>query len=232
VETSTHRTLKQLAAAYLRRHGCQAIATEVRCPSSAYRVDVAGYRDTTGVPRERRPPPTTVIVECKGARGDFLRDCGQRDALLAHRRELERLRRHIEERRIRVHEPHLRVSGSSLFAELEEWDFSGIRMRGDRRILRTIARIERKLYGQTKFFTIARYRLADRLYLAAPRGMIKRGEIPPGWGLLEQCADGLRVEVEAPVQGCSPERRQRLLRNIAVAASRTVLASEAVRCRA
>jgi hypothetical protein len=212
VETSTHRTLKQLAAAYLRRHGCQAIATEVRCPSSAYRVDVAGYRDTTGVPRERRPPPTTVIVECKGARGDFLRDCGQRDALL--------------------HEPHLRVSGSSLFAELEEWDFSGSRMRGYRRVLRTIAGIERKLYGQTKFFTIARYRLADRLYLAAPRGMIKRGEIPPGWGLLEQCADGLRVEVEAPVQGCSPERRQRLLRNIAVAASRTVLASEAVRCRA
>ena len=90
------------------------------------------------------------------------------------------------------------------------------------------------LYGQTKFFTIARYRLADRLFLAAPYGMIRRSELPPGWGLLEcptrwlrpdafcRRADtgALRLTVEPTSRPAPTEYRQRLLRNIAVAASR------------
>jgi len=222
METTNHLQLKHLAVGFLRSLGCRAVATEVGCPIARYRVDVAGYLD-----REHEGPvdPRTVMVECKQSRGDFLRDSRERDQLLAEQAELDRLRRGIEERRVKVHEPHLRRSGSALFPELEIWDFDASRLRGYRRVVRRIRRLERRLYGETKFFMIARYRLADRLYLAAPRGLIGRGEVPAGWGLLEHHRDGesLREAVEAPSMSTRPVHRHRLLRNIAVAASRTVL---------
>ena len=235
MESSSHLELKYLAVGFLRDLGCRAVATEVGCPIARYRVDAAGYLDREHddpdrwrSPRSRPDPvdPRTVMVECKQSRGDFLRDSRERDRLLAERAELDRLRRGIEERRVKVHEPHLRQSGSALFPELEVWDFQASRLRGYRLVVRRIRRLERRLYGETKFFMIARYRLADRLYLAAPQGLIRRSELPAGWGLLEQCRDGepLRVSVEAPSMSTRPVHRLRLLRNIAVAASRTVLA--------
>ncbi len=239
VETDAHQHLKRLALEYLRRRGGQALATEVRCPIARYRVDVAGYLDTdpeagngAGGRRPRRCEPRTVMIECKQTRADFLRDRRDADRLLDLRQELERMRRAIEERRIKVHEPHLRQSGSALFPELEDWDFGASRLRAYHRLLRRIRRLETQLYGETKFFTIARYRLADELYLAAPRGMIKRRELPRGWGLLEcprrrlgRAGPGvvLSASVDAPPQRSRADFRLRLLRNIAVAASRRTI---------
>ena len=40
-ETIQHLELKRLAVEWLRRMGCSAVATEVRCPISRWRVDVA-----------------------------------------------------------------------------------------------------------------------------------------------------------------------------------------------
>jgi hypothetical protein len=231
VETSAHLQLKSLAVRFLRDLGGQAVATEVRCPIARYRVDVAGYLDrppqTRSNGRRGRCEPSTALIECKQSRSDFLRDHREADRLLDLRDELERLRRHIEERRIKAHEPHLRRSGTSLFPELEVWDFAASRLRGYRQLVRKISSVEEQLHGETKFFVIARYRLADRLYLAAPRGMIRPRELPRGWGLLE-CSSrrpdsGLRVAVEAPPQSTQPRHRVRLLRNIAVAASRVVM---------
>ncbi len=249
METRAHCTLKMLAIEFLRSLGCQAVATEVSCPIARYRLDVAGYLDTVPVaeprragPRRRRCKPQTVLIECKQSRVDFLRDRRDTDRLLRLREELHRIRRHIEERRIKVNEPHLRCSGSSLFPELEVWDFSASRSRGYRRVLGKIRRLERQLYGETKFFTIARYRLADQLYVAAPWGMIRRRELPCGWGLLEyprrrltlphvaggRSRGALRVAVEAPPQATRTALQLRLLRNIAVAASRTIGATDGI----
>ena len=212
-----HLALKTQALGFLRRLGCRALATEVRCPIARFRVDAAGYRDRP--PEHRcRVEPQTVVVECKQSRGDFLRDDRDADRLLEARRELDDLRRRIEESRIKIHEPHLRRSGSSLFPELEVWDFSHSRLRGYRRLLTRIRDLDRQLYGETKFFTIARYRLADRLYVMAPRGMIRPHEVPRGWGLVE--SPDLRVAVEAPRHMTRSEHRVRFLRNIAVSASR------------
>lgn len=235
METPTHLHLKHLAVGFLRSLGCRAVATEVGCPIARYRVDVAGYLDREdedpaawqpGAKRRDPPDPRTVVVECKQTRGDFLRDSAERDRVLAERAELEQLRRGIEERRVKLHEPHLRRSASALFPEMEVWDFDASRLRGYRQVVRRIRRIERRLYGETKFFMIARYRLADRLYLAAPQGLIGRGELPAGWGLLElrRGREPLHVAVEAPSMSTRPVHRMRLLRNIAVAASRTVAA--------
>jgi len=238
METQTHQRLKRLAISFLRQSGCQAVATEVRCPISRYRLDAAGYLDrpppgtASAAPAGRQP--RTIVLECKQSREDFLRDCEHAEELLEHRSRLERIRQSIEEFRIKMFEPQLRRNGSSLFVELDDWDFSGSRLPAYRKVMRQLKQIDEKLHGATKFFLVARYRLADQMYLAAPQGLIRRSELPPGWGLLEcapklladpdsvslfEPAAALQVAVPAP-QRPSPQRfRLRLLRNIAVAAS-------------
>ncbi len=225
--------------AFLRDGGCLAVATEVRCPISRYRVDAAGYQDSVrdwqrGRGRRRGCPPTTIVIECKQSRADFFRDSEQTKALLARRADLQLIRQSIEEYRVKLEEPHLRRSGSALFVELEEWDFAASRLPSYRKVLRQLQLVDEKLHGHTKFHLIARYQLADRLFLAAPRGMIRRCELPPGWGLLEcppQWLDqdraherqdepaALQTTVEAPGRRSRDDHRLRLLRNIAVSAS-------------
>lgn len=257
METQAHERLKQWAAALLIEQGYLAVGTEVRCPISRYRVDVAGYADRPVEPAEQSAGPLfaaavsngrvckpkrevrTVVIECKQSRGDFLRHTRKTDALLARRDRLDAARRRYEQTRLPHEEPHLRRSGSALFTELEQWDFTQSRSSGYRRILRRLRRVEQQLYGETKFSMIARYHLADRLYIAAPAGMIRPHELPAGWGLLEcpkrglrsgrsgDSNDGVPVRVTATApQRSSPDKFQRrMLRNIAIAATRAAFRS-------
>lgn len=254
-ETLRHRELKRLAVDWLRRLGCSAVATEVRCPIARWRVDVAGWLDGpdrkaergrldrlseeaplfTSAEEERGTDRArTIIIECKQARSDFLRDDGDREELLRARAHLERRREEIEEQRVKPREPHLRRRGSALFPDMETWDFAASRLDSYRRVLRELRRIDKRLHGETKFGLLQRYRLADHLYLFTPSGLIRRPELPAGWGLLE--ASGMRLRhpmpiapdaplplrerVAAPALEATTEHRVRLLRNIAVAASR------------
>lgn len=249
METQAHRTLKRESIAALLRSGCVAAADEVRCPIARHRVDVAGYLDP--LPRHKSPAAEqwilaargpvaslqlpradrarTVIIECKQARSDFLSDSRDVDDLLAERDRLNRVRAVLEEQIVKVCEPHLRRSGSRLFAELEEWDFGRSRVGSYRGVLNDLRRIDDRMYGERKFWTMAHYKLADWLYIAAPAGVIRAREIPPGWGLLEMPANWekgpreLHVRVPAPEHAGKPDHRQRLLRNIAVAASRRLV---------
>jgi hypothetical protein len=249
METSDHRRLKRFALEFLAHHGCSAYALEVRCPLSRWRLDAAGYLDSRPAAMEqrdgaarreaapRRTPcePRTIIIECKQERGDFLRDGEETPRLIAERERLHLMQRRMEEERLKVLEPHLRRSGSALFPELEDWDFASSRLGGYRDVLRRLRRLDEQIHGETKFCMIARYRLADRLYIAAPRGLIRRREVPRGWGLLEcpvrllleppslfeaTAGPALTVTVVSPEHGSGSTRRQRLLRNLAVAATR------------
>ena len=266
MESFAHLELKRLAVAWLARLGCQAIATEVRCPISKYRIDVAGWLDhadgelldaggleaersgiaaslfTDGRRRARSKGPRrprTIVVECKRSRPDFIRDDRDADRLKTRLESLRRTRTKFERDLIPQSEPHLRESGSSLFPDLETWDFEGSRTSAYRRLLRTIERIERRLHGETKFHTMPRYRLADHFYLFTPTGLLKPRELPDGWGLVEcgrrELRDGagvlgeldalpLRERVACPSIDSPMERRHRMLRNIAAAAGRSVIA--------
>lgn len=270
MESFAHLELKRLAIAWMARIGCRAVATEVRCPISKYRIDAAGWLDHAegdlldagGLARERggvdatlftaatrsrprRGParPRTIAIECKQSRADFIRDDRDADRLKTRLASLRRTREKFERDLIPRSEPHLRESGSSLFRDLETWDYEGSRTSSYRRLLKTIERIEKRLHGETKFHTMPRYRLADHLYLFTPVGLLKPHEIPSGWGLVE-CgretlrkgagplgeldALPLRERISCPPADSPPERRHRLLRNIAAAAGRAVIA-DAVR---
>jgi len=248
METTAHSRLKNLAVASLRQWGCHAVSTEVRCPIAKYRIDVAGYMDRpppevgVGVDMsaraangKRKADPRTVIIECKQDRSDFLRDGKERDTLLRRREKLTRIRRSIEEHRVKVAEPHLCHTGSALFHEFDEWDYSESTLPAYQTVLKALQRVDAKLHGGTKFCMIAQYHLADYLYIAAPKGLIRIGELPPGWGLLECPDDWLAdedpgaglfdgprmftVRHPAPLHQSKFKRRMRLLRNIAVSAS-------------
>lgn len=199
-------------------------------------MDAAGYMDPlpkreTGSTREsvfpRGRDARTIIVECKQSRADYLRDSRETPRLLARRRELDEARRCLEDRIIRVAEPELRLGGTSLFRDLESWEFDRSRLASYRKVMIELRRLNEALHGQTKFWMLSRYRLADRLYIAAPHGLIGSDELPPSWGLLEaELADGamcLRIRRDAADLGAPEHRRQRLLRNIAAAASRPAL---------
>jgi hypothetical protein len=236
MESAAHSTIKRLALAHLRREGYAVSACEVRSPIARWIADVAGWRDSVishGVEGSRRrvrlEHAQTIIIECKQSRGDFLRDSRRLDALLALRERLQGIRESIERHRIRALEPQLRVAGASLFAELDEWNYAASRLPSYRRVVQRIERIDERVYGQTKFFRLARYALADQLWLAAPRGLIARREVPHGWGLLEAVNDGdsrscarapesLVMTIDAPRLVSRDTHRQRLLRNIALAA--------------
>lgn len=263
--------LKRLAAAYLLRHGCTAAALEVRCAIGKYRVDAAGWMDAASlgvgvnhlrrwadpqqelvfdVSREqvmrKRCEPVAIVIECKQSRGDFARDNERRARLIAERdRELERLKK--LESIVRTSEPELRSSGTFLFDAMEEWDLNKSQGKGYKAGLARIARIEKRLHGKTKFWAMSRYRVADRMYLFAPAGLVKRDEVPLGWGLLE-CGEKwkklegmslvelsdvpVRVAVEAPLHACPGVYRQRVLRSIAVSLTRgSVMGTNLAGCR-
>ncbi len=235
MESPSHSNLKRAALEFLLLHGCAAAAIEVGCPISRYRIDVAGYLDKLPERRKREvqagPLPRgvsagTVFIECKASRGDFLRDQRQLPALLQRREHLQRSLERLRHELVKPMEPHLRRSDGFLFPEMESWDFCLSRLHSHRAIVRALRQIDRKLYNETKFFMISQYRLAARLYVLAPRGMIQARELPKGWGLLEADgragggAGGVAVRHEAPVLTTGEKHVIRTLRNIAVAASR------------
>ena len=255
METAFHQQLKLLALRWLHHHGCRIMATEVRCPISRFRVDVAAYwpplpkkpsRHRAMQPEPAPAPPTallptrragqsaTIIIECKQSRADFLHDRRDRDALLELRRKLHEQRVHLEETRVKPREPELRRAGSSLFSETDEWDLSSSQCRSYQCVLRKLGQVERQLVSDTKFSLLARYRLADRLYLLTPPGLIDPCELPTGWGLfetpplstLEACASPAGVPVLFHARWPAPEaagtdlHRRRLLHHIAAAATR------------
>jgi hypothetical protein len=222
VETREHLGLKELAASWLISMGCRAVAHEVPCPVARFRVDAAGW-----IP----DGPRTVVVECKASRADFLRDDLRVDDLLAERERLLGRKAEIERDLIPVHEPHLRREGDALFEQDASWDFGRSRLLPYRRVLRQLAKVEERLHGQTKFNLIARWRLADELWVLAAAGVVRAREVPAGWGLAE-CSPAVlrrgvrhalalgtlpvRVVVPAPRHASPDARRTRILRNIAV----------------
>ncbi|MSQ90733.1 MAG: hypothetical protein EXS01_04975 [Phycisphaerales bacterium] len=236
METLDHRGLKQLALTWLFAHGCRAVALEVTSAIPRWRVDAAGWRHTAGAPE-------SIVIECKQSRADFFRDDASHEQLLKERDRLRVRRGEVEESRIKVYEPHLGRSDPGLFEDHAIWDFTRSRLADYRRLLVGLRRVDQALHGETKFCLLSRYRLADRLYLMCPQGMLRPRELPEGWGLLEvprrvarralRTADpsvgSVRETVIAPPLSARVDRRDRLLRNIAIAASRAAFGQFAPR---
>lgn len=157
---------------------------------------------------------TTVVVECKATRADFLSDRADLERAASEHARLQQRRDRLREQLVRRWEPHLQRAGESLFPETDGWDFERSKLASVRSADRDARLAETALQSQVKFARMARWRIADRLYLCCPAGMLKAHELPEGWGLLEHCRGAMRLRRGAAHLHSPETRRWRTVRNV------------------
>ena len=75
--------------------------------------------------------------------------------------------------------------------------------------------MQKRLFGQTKFDTLMRYRCGNLFYVVAEDGIFQPHEIPLGWGLLVRRADRLELREKPVWQDLDDHERLALLHKIA-----------------
>jgi hypothetical protein len=200
-ESETHQRLKEQTFRWAYHRGFRCCAMEVRAPGSRFRVDVAAIRLD-----RRLGEPTVAVFECKQSREDLDRD-NRRHSELEARLRTQQERRAKLERLLAVHYPSLRTS-DSLFPEWATFDFTAIDHVGYRQTIQKITRIQRQLFGNTKFDLMTRYNLGNLHYLVTTPELLHEHEAPLGWGLIEVDGDDMAVEKCAPTRfsGTEPLR--------------------------
>jgi hypothetical protein len=166
---------------------------------------------------EKAREPTTLIIECKASRSDYLRDTQRASELIARRASLYAQLAEIDEQFVKPAEPHLRRAGTFLFSDMEPWDLEASSSPARTAVLRELRKVDQSLHGQTKFFFLARYRLATHLIIAAAPGVVSSTELPLGWGLAILRSGELELEVEPTTLQPTLTTRHRTIRNIASA---------------
>jgi len=160
----------------------------------------------------------TAIVECKASRADFLSDRADLDVSTTSHRRLRERRDTMRERLVPRWEPHLRRQGETLFEQTDGWDYERSRLASVRAADRDERLARRTLLQGVKFDRLARWRLADRLLLCCPGGLVRPTEVPPGWGLLEVTRGAVRLRVAPAALQSPPARRWRLVLGVQRAA--------------
>jgi hypothetical protein len=191
-ESETHRRLKEQTFRWAFGRGFRCCALEVRAPGSGFRVDVAAIRLD-----RRLTEPTVAVFECKQSREDLDRDNRRHSELQAQLRTQQERREKLE-CLLAVHYPSLRTS-DSLFPEWATFDFTAIDHAGYRQTIQKITRIQRQLFGNTKFDLMTRYNLGNLRYLVTTPELLHEHEAPLGWGLLEMDGDTV-TEKRAPTR--------------------------------
>lgn len=163
---------------------------------------------------------TTALVECKVSRADFLSDGDDLDrAQREHRRLRDRMER-MQSELVPRWEPHLQRRGETLFEQTDGWDTGRSRLQSVREARRDERLARLALQGRVKFDRMARWRLADRLYLCCPGGMVRAAEIPDHWGWIEVTRGALRLRRAATPLTSPAARRWRTVRGVIRSASR------------
>ena len=166
--------------------GCRSIGLEVKLEGPAGRVI-----DVVGVGRGN----VIYAIEVKGSRADLFRDDHGPDdrTKLASRRPV------VEQRRELVEEVFRRAIEFARQEDSENWERTEIyrQAKADyERVTHQETAYNQRLERYSIKFRDAKFlALADYHYIMAPRGLIRRHEVPPRWGLLD---DTPGVVVPAP----------------------------------
>jgi hypothetical protein len=232
-ETAAHLLLKRLALFWAQKQGYHSCAFEVGLPNCRYRADVAAYMPGRQRTKVKQDDPTlayrlvqcpalgsTAVFECKQARSDFLKDSRSTRETLTELRELHE-RRTVLERQLRVHYPTLRVN-DSLFQDYQSADFSTLQHEGYRKVMTRMALLQKRLFNQTKFDTLMRYRCGNLFYIVSEEGIFEPHEVPLGWGLLVRRADRLELREKPVWQDLEDHERLALLHKIASCGTRAL----------
>ncbi len=235
-ETSAHLLLKRLALFWAQKQGYHSCAFEVSLPNCRYRADLAAYMPSKGRIKVRAQDPalpamthrvmvchtlgSTAVFECKQARSDFLKDSRSTRETLTELKDLHDRRVELE-RALRVHYPSLRVS-DSLFQDYQSHDFGELDHETYKKVLTRIKLLQNRLFSQTKFDTLVRYRCGNLFYVVAEDGIFQPHEIPLHWGLLVRRADRLELREKPVWQNLEDHERLALLHKIAACGTRSL----------
>jgi len=209
-ETGAHAELKRLAFLWAQAQGYSACAVEVSLPCCRYRADVAAFRLS--------PNECSAIFECKQSAPDLRRDNCCTESARA-RLESVMKRRHIIEKHLRVHYPHL-GKADSLFPEFDSHDFGSIGHRNYSRVMRELTALQNQLCDCTKFERLMHYRCANLFYLVLPNELFHPAEVPVGWGALVEVNGALRLGRLPVWHETQVDDQVRFLHRIAVTGTR------------
>ena len=166
--------------------GCRSIGFEVKLEGPSGRViDVVGVG----------PENIIYVIEVKGSKADLFRDDHGPDdqAKLASRRPV------VEQRRELVEEIFHRATGFAQQEDSENWEGTEIYRQAKtdyERVTHQETTYNQKLERYSIKFRDPKFlALADYHYIMTPRGLIRRHQAPPRWGLLDDTPD---VVVPAP----------------------------------
>jgi len=211
-------------------------AMEVSLPGGRFRLDAAAAkpgrervryfceRNQCHRIRSATTAGPAVIFECKAARSDLLKDS------MDFRTTLDRLailaeRRVLHESWLAARAPHLCVR-EGLFEEFHRLqpkashEYESLRL-----VLAEIDKLQRRLFGRTKFSRLRAMRFADLHYLVTPPDLLEPYELPKGWGWLVPNGNILIERVAAEAVRPPDEGRIILLQRIALAGTRQIFAA-------
>ena len=236
-ETAAHLLLKRLALFWAQKQGYHSCAYEVSLPNCRYRADLAAYMPSKGKVKVRAHDPampalthrvmvchtlgSTAVFECKQARSDFLKDSRSTRETLAGierpPRPPRRTRTHAAGALSVVARRAIRSSRTTRATTSANWS-----TRTYKKVLARITLLQNRLYQQTKFDTLVRYRCGNLFYVVAEDGIFQPHEIPLHWGLLVRRADRLELREKPVWQNLDDHERLALLHKIAASGTRAL----------
>jgi hypothetical protein len=220
-ESFKHRALKALALRWTREQRFRIAAPEVYVPQFQARIDVAACKPEA--PKREKGKlllraGTTVILECKQSRTDFLKDAKTEDGISLRLADLHK-KRELYEASMRRNFPTLR-EGETLFPEYDVYRFQEVGWAPYEEVLREIQQLSSQMLERTKFSRFTRWKGANLHYLVTEPGVAEPEEIPPGWGLLMRINGETLDLIQKAVWMDAPEiNRWTLMMRISMAAS-------------
>ena len=220
--------LQQLALGFLASQKPDAAAVQVPARFRKYQVTCAGFWRGTG--REQGNIAKTAVVVLYEKFERCFNDCANRDKLLETLHSL-REEREVMEAEIRRTEPGL-ASKNDLFSEFRSWDYASSTNAAYHKLRRRMTKVQDSLHQGSRLCRIHAAGVADYCYLAVPAGLVQPDEIALGWGLIYLDAErNFEIIKEAEPQDATPEGRQLLAQNIAIAAGNAVCFSAGVEAK-
>lgn len=220
IEEFQERDIRRAVMAWLAKFIPYSVGVIVPTRVSNYRANVAASWSKTVSKKGRKTlyPYKTVIVEVRTAKDSCAIEYGKEEglnSLLA----AEKDRKIQLEVTIRKNEPELKLT-DTLFSDIESWDYSKSNNKAYLKCCKKIEELERNINNGSRFERIRQALLADYLYLAVPRGLVKKEEIANGWGLLYVNEDmSVNLVAEPENWNCPIENKMHLVQNIAKAST-------------
>jgi hypothetical protein len=208
--SATHEHLVDLALAWLaRERGCSLVAREVHAAIPRWRIDAVGVHVDTACdtlwPGAIDEARRVVFVEAKVSVADLRRDLDD-PARLARRHRAVRSARAGLDRTLAVAAAGHNARGHDApgHGAAGLWCNGAIDdlLASRERVLR-----DRLTHG-TKCAWLARYRMADELWLILPSGLVDARRLPGTWGVLEDRDGDVRIARAATPLACPQSRRE------------------------